>query len=102
MDAPPIIFSHRDLIDLRYAKSLLDHPSFTVRLANLVGAPIEGAMALLPAKWHDKINVAAKAALFHALDVAIATTRRQRASAPTSNRFHKVLVGASGGIGGAF
>ena len=102
MDAPPVIFSHRDLIDVRYAKSLLESPSFTVRLSNLIGSPIESAIRLLPKGWHEKVNVVAKAALFRALEVGIATTRRQRIGAPTSNRFHKALVGVSGGVGGAF
>jgi len=100
MSRPPVIFSQRDLRDLRHAKTLLENPSFTVRLSNLIGAPVEAAMNLLPKPVHQKVNQVAKAALFRALDVAIATTRRGRSS--PSNRFHKILVGASGGIGGVF
>jgi hypothetical protein len=102
MSGPPVIFSQRDLLDLRYAKLLLEKPSYTVRLSNLLGSPVEKAMTLLPKGWHEKINQATKVALFRALDVAIATTRRQRAKAVPSNRLHKLLVGASGGIGGVF
>src|SRR5271168_757868 len=100
MDRPPVIFSQGDLRELRHAKSLLENPSFTVRLSNLIGAPIEAAMTLIPKPVHEKINLVANAVLFRALQVAIATTRR-RFKAP-STRFHKILAGASGGIGGAF
>lgn len=102
MDRPPVMFTPRDLADLRHAKSLLENPSFTVRLSNLIGSPIESALTLLPKGWNGRINQVTKAALYHALDVAIASTRRQRATATPSNRLHKVLVGASGGIGGMF
>jgi len=101
MDRPPVIFAARDLDDLRHAKSLLENPSFSIRLSNLIGAPIDAAMGMLPKTVHGKINQLAQAALFRALQVAIATTRR-RASARPHNRFHKLLAGASGGIGGAF
>src|SRR5580692_619709 len=101
MSLPPVIFSPADLRDLRLAKSLLENPSFTVRLSNLVGAPIESAITLLPERVHGKINQVTKAALFRALEVAIATTRKHPKASP-SIRFHKILAGASGGIGGAF
>ena len=100
MDRPPVIFSHRDLLDLRYAKSLLENPSYSMRLSNLIGSPVEKALTLLPKGWHGKVNQVANAALFRALKVAIATTRKR--NKPPSNRMHKALVFASGGIGGAF
>jgi len=102
MSRPPVIFTARDLRDLRHAKALLEHPSFTIRLSNLIGSPVEAAMTMLPKGVHAKINQVANVALFRALDVAIATTRRSRSFVSPSNRFHKLLAGASGGIGGAF
>jgi len=102
MNRPPVIFSPQDLRDLRQAKSLLENPSFTVRLSNLIGTPVEAAMTLLPKPVHEKINLVTRTALFSALQVAIATTPKRAAGAKSSNRFHKVLAGASGGIGGAF
>jgi hypothetical protein len=101
MNRPPVIFTARDLRDLRHAKSLLENPSFTIRLSNLIGSPVEAAMTLLPKQVHQKIDQVASAALFRALQVAIATTRR-RSLSPPSNRLHKALAGASGGIGGIF
>ncbi|HWD20239.1 MAG TPA: EcsC family protein [Verrucomicrobiae bacterium] len=102
MDRPPVIFSARDLADLRQARALLENPSYTVRLSNLIGSPIEKALTLLPKGWNAKVNDIAKAALYGALDLAIASTRPRRLHTPASNRWHKILVGASGGIGGAF
>jgi hypothetical protein len=100
MDRPPVIFSQGDLRELGHAKALLENPSFTVRLSKLIGAPIDAAMAMIPKPVHEKINLLANAALSRALQVAIATTR-SRAKTPSTG-FHKILAGASGGIGGAF
>ena len=92
--------SDLDLLDLRLAKSLLENPGLTARLANVLGSPIERGFKLLPPGWATVVQKAAHAALFKALTVAVATMdSRQR---DPSNLMHKVLVGASGGIGGAF
>jgi hypothetical protein len=89
------------LEDLAIAKSLLEHPGLTIRLANLVGSPLEKGFALLPNKWTGAVNKATKSALMKALQFAMASlgSRKRRNS---REFFHKVLVGTSGGIGGAF
>jgi hypothetical protein len=94
-------FTAEELRDLQRAKSLLETRSFAVKLSDLFGLPINAGFALLPKKWSKKINRAAQAALFKALEVAVATSGR-RGSKPPANRWHKVLAGASGGVGGAF
>jgi hypothetical protein len=101
---PPVIKAQlgpQELKDLFYAKSLLENPGFTARIANVIGTPIEKGFKLLPKNWSAVVNNASKAALTRALQVAVATlgTRRR---ARSSEGFHKLLVGASGGIGGAF
>jgi hypothetical protein len=98
MNAP---FTADELRDLRRAKSLLENRSFAIKLSNLLGSPIEAGFALLPKRWSGKINRAANAALFKALEVAVVTTGR-KSRKPSSNRWHKILAGASGGVGGAF
>jgi hypothetical protein len=98
MNAP---FTAEEMRDLRRAKSLLENRSFAIKLSNLIGSPIDAGFALLPKRWSGNINRAANAALFKALEVAVASTGRKRLK-PPSNRWHKVLVGASGGVGGAF
>jgi hypothetical protein len=87
--------------ELSYAKSLLENPGLAARLANAIGSPLDRGFAMLPQDWSDKIHEAAQAALKKALGLALGTMEQ---SAPTkaSELFHKVLVGASGGIGGAF
>jgi hypothetical protein len=94
-------FTADELRDLQRAKSLLENRSFAIKLSNILGSPIEAGFALLPKRWSGKINRAANAALFKALEVAVATTGR-KGRKPSSNRWHKLLAGASGGVGGAF
>ena len=92
--------SNQDLEDLRYAKSLLENPGLAVRLTNLLGTPIEKGFELLPEKWYDTVQKATSKSLHTALDFAIVTMgdKTKRAS---SDRFHKVLVAATGAGGGA-
>jgi hypothetical protein len=102
--APPVIraqLTPQDLRDLFYAKSLLENPGFTARLANVLGTPIEKGFKLLPKNWSEVVGKASKSALTKALQIAVATLGARKAP-KSSERFHKLLVGASGGIGGAF
>lgn len=105
METPPLIgiprITRDELDELSYAKSLLEHPGLTARLANLIGSPIEKGFDLLPRGWSATVQKATGAALLKALQLAVVTmgTRNRRKS---SEFLHKVLVGASGGIGGAF
>ena len=98
---PNATLQAKDLQDLRHAKALLENPGFAVRLANLVGTPLEKGFKLLPQGWTDVVHKAARAALTRALNVAVASLGK-RSRLPASEKFHKILVGASGGVGGAF
>jgi len=98
--APPRCLKAQDQKDLCYAKSLLEKPGFAARLANLIGIPIEKGFKLLPAPWARSVNKATRIALTRALQLAVSTLGVR--SVASSNLFHKVIVGASGGIGGAF
>ena len=105
MELPPPVpvpkLTVQDLRDLFYAKSLLENPGLTARLANLLGSPIEKGFRMLPKGWSESVHKTTKAALVKALELAVASLgSRDRRKA--SERFHKMLVGASGGIGGAF
>jgi hypothetical protein len=105
MELPPPIplprLSAEELRDLRFAKSLLENPALAARLAGLLGTPIEKGFELLPKGWSASVNRATKLALLKALELAMATMR-DRHRKNSSEFLHKVLVGASGGIGGAF
>src|SRR5262245_27839805 len=99
---PPVpVLTVQDLRELAFAKSLLENPGLTARLAGVIGRPIEGGFKLLPAGWQNIVNKAARAALLKALGLAV-TTLGAKNPKRASERFHKLLVGASGGIGGAF
>jgi hypothetical protein len=98
---PPLILADKDLEDLACAKMLLENPSLTARLANVLGTPLEKGFALLPKEWTVTVQKAVRAALFRALEVAVATIRPRRRKW-SSELLHKVMVGASGGVGGAF
>jgi len=90
-----------DLAALRRARKLLTSPGAAVRFANLIGTPIEHGMQQLPASATRIIQRATQMALKRALEVALVSLDRGESSLP-KNRFHKVLAGASGAIGGAF
>lgn len=103
MNKPPFVHTlpQDELKDLTSAKSLLENPGFAIRLANLIGSPIEKGLALLPQGWTGAVNDAARTALMKSLEWAVATLGK-RPGLRSREFFHKVLVGTSGGIGGAF
>jgi hypothetical protein len=90
-----------DMVALRRAKQLLENPGLTARLAGTLGKPIERGIAALPPRASGMIRKATRMALTKALHAAVFSlggNRPRRAS----EGFHKVLVGASGGVGGVF
>jgi hypothetical protein len=103
MNQPPVIspLSKIEMRDLARAKSLLERPALSMRLANFVGSPLEKGFALLPGNWNEIVNKATRAALLKALGLAVATLG-QRPRRGSREFFHKILAGTSGGIGGAF
>src|SRR5688572_14443393 len=101
MDQPlvPFILTTKESIDLRYAKSLLENPGFAARLSSVLGTPIEKGMKMLPKDWTVQLNQTVRKALFKALDVAVLSIG-PAAPLRRSEMLHKILAGASGGIGG--
>src|SRR5436305_12797122 len=105
MRTPPIIpppipgqsFTAQDIQQLAYAKSILENPGLTARISNLLGSPIEKGFKLLPKNWSETINKTSRAALLKALEVAVVTMGGSRQPRKASEKFHKLLVGASGG-----
>ncbi len=89
------------LSELRRARTLLQSPGVAIRFAHLIGAPIEKGLELLPAGASRLIHHATRAALRKALTLALHSLD-PRDGSPPNNRFHKVLAGASGAVGGAF
>jgi hypothetical protein len=103
MDTPPIIslLAPRETRDLARAKSLLENPRLTIRLANAIGSPLEKGFALLPKGWNTVVNKATHAALMRGLTLAVASLGRRKRGG-SRELLHKVMAATSGGIGGAF
>jgi hypothetical protein len=92
--------SDAELQDLRLAKSLFENPGLAARLSDAVGTPIEKGLELLPKGWNAVVMETAGKAIERALQVAISTMNHGEVRA-ASNRWHKLLVGATGAAGGA-
>jgi hypothetical protein len=90
-----------DLEALRDAVQKLEHPSLAINIANVIGSPIEKAVALLPDKSRAVIQDATRRAIERCLDIALSTLD-SRDPQPPSNRFHKAVCWASGAVGGSF
>jgi len=99
MTIPIDEFTEADLNDLRIAKSKLEYPGLTAKIAALIGKPLETGFKLLPRNWKEKVADVAQAALLKGLEFAIRTmgeveTRGSR------DWLHKILVTGSGVAGG--
>jgi len=90
-----------DIGRLKHAIDLLENPGIAAKLTNVVGMPFEKVFNHLPEKWGGAIQTIARKSLRHALDVAVKTID-YGGKRTSGNTLHKVLVAASGGIGGAF
>ena len=91
--------SREHLAELIEAHQLLEHPGLAIKVANLVGAPLERGFEMLPAGWSDRIGRTTREALMVALKGALLTMRR-RPGQP-SVRWHRVAAATSGAVGGA-
>jgi len=100
--------SPEDLKALRRAKYELESPALTMKLASIVGAPLEKLRAKMPAIANEKVNDATQAALRKCLQIALRTLGRHDGAGPfaapdkPSNLLHKFAVATTGAAGGAF
>ncbi|GJH34437.1 EcsC family protein [Paraburkholderia hospita] len=101
-------FSADDLAALRRAKHELESPALTMKLASIVGSPMEKLISRMPAIASDKVNDATQLALRKCLQIALRTLGRPMGGAPLgvsdrpSNLLHKFAVATTGAAGGAF
>jgi hypothetical protein len=99
-----------DLIALRRAKHELESPALAMKLASIVGAPLEKLLSRMPAIANEKVNDATQLALRKCLQIALRTLGRQDANANAplalpekpANLLHKFAVATTGAAGGAF
>jgi hypothetical protein len=100
--------STEDLKALRRAKHELESPALTMKLASIVGAPIEKLLAKMPGVASEKVNDATQAALRKCLQIALRTLGRNHGGEAfgvldkPSNLLHKFAVATTGAAGGAF
>ena len=94
-------FSETEFEQLRQACDLLENPGLAARISNLVGTPIERGFELLPERWGDVVNTAARKSIESTLGIAIGTMDGGHRGTP-SNWWHKAAATASGATGGAF
>jgi hypothetical protein len=87
--------------DLMLAKSLLDHPGFAARMTAALGTPLRKGFEMLPPAWTSLVHNSVRQALWRALDVAVRSLDRPTMRLPRQLSY-KMLVGATGGLGGAF
>lgn len=92
----------QELQDLYRAKVLLENPGLAARMANAIGSPIEKGFRMLPEGWSKMVQKATHTALNKALKLAVASLAHKPRRKSSSEKWHRVLVGASGGLGGAF
>ncbi|RDK04275.1 EcsC family protein [Paraburkholderia lacunae] len=100
--------SNENLIALRRAKHELESPALTMKLASIVGSPLEKLMSRMPAFANEKVTEATELALRKCLALALRTLGRQAGAVPLSapdkpsNLLHKLAVASTGAAGGAF
>ncbi|MGN6152454.1 MAG: EcsC family protein [Lysobacteraceae bacterium] len=97
----PAALSAADMDDLRRAVALLESPSIAIRIAALVGSPVEGLVKRLPKSVASRMHGAVEAALTKAADAAL-WSMDNAPGKPASTRLHKLAAAGTGAVGGAF
>lgn len=85
--------------ELERAVGLLEQPRLAIRLANVAGKPLDGALSAIPA-LNSTLQSALRKAILQCLTVAI-ESQEQEAFEP-SPWLPKTLTGLTGGVGGLF
>jgi hypothetical protein len=95
------VMEHNDLERLKMAVQLLEHPSWTSRLTDLIGIPVEWTIQQLPKKAKQIISDATTKAIRSALKAAVYTMKVNLKATPV-RWWHRGFVTTSGGVGGFF
>lgn len=89
-----------DLEDLKVAKNLLGKPGLASKISKFLETPIEKGFELLPPAWAQVVQETAQSSLMRALRFAVKTLNGS-APSPPANLLHRLLVAATGAVGGA-
>ncbi len=100
-DAITVAMSDHELKDLKAAKALLENPNLAIKIASLLGTPLEKLMDWLPPALEKRVHDITSAALEKAAAGAIYTMDDVPGEG-ASNWWHKAAVAASGAGGGFF
>lgn len=95
----PDIITAEDNLTLIHAFERLEHPSYAIRLCNVIGTPLSMAFKLLPHGWYRRLQGVAEACIVKALHLSI-THVMPAQSAPGNARRHTLLSVVSGAVGG--
>lgn len=87
--------------ELRSAMLLLENPGLAAKITNLIGMPVQKGFKLLPENWNRKIGDITRKALMKAADAAIFSIKKAPGE-ESSDRWHKIMVAATGGVSGFF
>ncbi|MNM76146.1 EcsC protein family protein [compost metagenome] len=99
---PSDIRSHdQDMADLQRAVALLEAPTLTAKMANLIGSPLEFVVRKLPSAVSSRIQSVTEAALYKAAQTALWSMDSKQPGKSASPRLHKLAAAASGALGGA-
>ena len=90
-----------ELAELRLARQLLEKGSLAVRLAELIGGPVEKGLQLLPDEARQRVQTLTESALRKALGTAL-TTLAAEARKPASEGLHWAATMTTGAFGGLF
>jgi hypothetical protein len=101
MLALDIALDARDRADLERAIALLERPSFAMRIADLVGQPVNRALKLLPGIASRPLTVVLETALLRCLKTAI-DSLDEAPTAPPARWLSTMITGVAGGVGGLF
>ena len=97
----PTSIDEQDRKDLQAAKRLLENPGLAMKIASVIGMPIEKVMEWLPRRAEKMIGEVTRAALGKAAEAAI-YTMHDAPGERSSNWWHKLAAAASGAGGGFF
>ncbi len=90
------------LLELQDAREMLENPSLAARITDMIGAPLEKSLKMIPAKWTQSIDKAVRISLEKALSVAVLSLHKKTVEGVRNrSRFHKMAVIATGAGGGA-
>lgn len=96
-----ILPTSQDWADLQRAVALLESPTITAKMANMIGSPLEFAVKKLPQSVSRRVHGAVEAALFKSAQAALWSMDNTPGKA-ASTRWHKLAAATSGAVGGAF